>query len=298
VSVNAVVTGGKRRWKVRWREGSQQRSKTFDRADDARLFDAEVTRKRRMGKLASLTDDSPLLSEYAPQWWHEYAIPSLAKGTLTSYAVQLDLRILPELGRYRLREITPGIVQRFLADCTKAGVGDASVIKTAAVLQSIMRKAIIDEHVEYNPVSPVRKPKQRRKREPLKIPPETVEQIRANLSLRDATLVSLLAYSGVRPESEGVTLTWDKIGEKSIRIDATKTGRTRFIKLLAPLADDLAEWKAMAEPVGLVFPTAKEGPWSNADWKNWTRRVWRPAAKAAGLEGSRARDLRGSFASC
>jgi integrase len=102
----------------------------------------------------------------------------------------------------------------------------------------------------------------------LKIPPDTVEEIRANLRLRDATLVSLLAYSGVRPESEGVTLTWDKIGDKSIRIDATRTGRTRFIKLLAPLADDLAEWKAMAEPVDLVFPTAKEGRWSNADWKN------------------------------
>ena len=188
-------------------------------------------------------------------------------------------------------------MQRFLADCTKVGVGDASVIKTAAVLQSIMRKAIIDEHVEYNPVSSVRKPKQRRKREPLKIPPETVEQIRANLDLRDATLVSLLAYSGVRPESEGVTLTWDKIGDKSIRIDATKTGRTRFIKLLAPLADDLAEWKATAEPIGLVFPTSKAGPWTNCDWKNWTRRVWRPAAEAAGLESSRARDLRGSFAS-
>jgi hypothetical protein len=101
----------------------------------------------------------------------------------------------------------------------------------------------------------------------------------------------------VRPESEGITLTWDKIGDQSIRIDASKTGRTRYIKLLAPLADDLAEWKAMAEPVGLVFPTAKGGAWTRDDWKNWTRRVWRPAAQAAGLEGSRPRDLRGSFAS-
>src|SRR2546426_1141113 len=108
MSVNAVVTGGKRRWKVRWREGAQQRSKTLDRADDARLFDAEVTRKRTMGKLATLTDQSPFFFEYAPRWWDEYAVPNLAKGTLSSYAVQLDLRIVPELGRYRLREITPG----------------------------------------------------------------------------------------------------------------------------------------------------------------------------------------------
>jgi len=250
-----------------------------------------------MGKLAALTDESPYLFDYASQWWVEYAAPTLASGTLSSYAVQLDLRILPELGGYKLRDITPGVVQRFLAGLTKAGVGDASVIKTAAVLQSVMRKAILDEHIEYNPVAVVRKPKQQRKREPLKIPPETVELIRSKLNLRDAALVSLLAYTGVRPESEGVTLTWDQIGDKSIRIDASKTGRTRYIKLLAPLADDLAEWKAMAEPIGLVFPTSLGGAWSTDDWKNWRRRVWNPAAEAAGLEGSRPRDLRGTFAS-
>ncbi len=297
MSVNPVATGGKRRWKVRWREGTQQRSKTFDRKEDAKLYDAEVTRNRRLGKLATLTDESPYLSDYAPQWWDEYAAPTLASGTLSSYAVQLDLRILPELGGYKLRDITPGVVQRFLAGLTRAGVGDASVIKTAAVLQSIMRNAILDEHIEFNPVAVVRKPKQQRKREPLKIPPETVELIRSTLSLRDATLVSLLAYTGVRPESEGVTLTWAKIGDKSVRIDASKTGRTRYVKLLAPLADDLAEWKAMAEPIGLVFPTSKGSAWTRDDWRNWTRRVWRPAAEAAGLEGSCARDLRGSFAS-
>ena len=32
---------------------------------------------------------------------------------------------------------------------------------------------------------------------------------------------------GVRRESEGVMLTWDKIGDKSIRVDTSKTGRVR-----------------------------------------------------------------------
>ena len=60
MSVNAVTTGGKRRWKVRWREGTQQRSKTFDRKEDAKLYDAEVTRKRRMGKLGDADRREPL----------------------------------------------------------------------------------------------------------------------------------------------------------------------------------------------------------------------------------------------
>src|SRR5450759_1012826 len=41
-----------------------------------------------------------------------------------------------------------------------------------------------------------------------------------------------------------------------------------------------------------------KGEWTKSDWKNWGRRVWRPAAKEVGLKAdTRPRDLRGSFAS-
>ena len=38
-------------------------------------------------------------------------------------------------------------------------------------------------------------------------------------------------------------------------------------------------------------------PWRDHDWKNWRRRIFEPAAKAAGLERVRPYDLRHSFAS-
>ena len=47
-----------------------------------------------------------------------------------------------------------------------------------------------------------------------------------------------------------------------------------------------------------MFPGPAGKPWTERGWQNWRRRVWRPAAKAAGLaEGSRPRDLRASYAS-
>jgi len=52
------------------------------------------------------------------------------------------------------------------------------------------------------------------------ISPENVEAIRTRLlalgRTRDATLVSLLAYAGLRPESEAVTLTWEQVGARDL----------------------------------------------------------------------------------
>ena len=110
------------------------------------------------------------------------------------------------------------------------------------------------------------KPKQQHTREPRSIAPYYVELIR-QLMLdptprrdkrgrrharrpeldrhRDATLVSLLAYSGPRPESEALPLRWSQIGQRTITYRATKGGfvKPRRTRLLAPLARGLAEFR-------------------------------------------------------
>ena len=85
-------------------------------------------------------------------------------------------------------------------------------------------------------------------------------------------------------------MTWAQVGKKTLDIHATKTGRNRHVRLLAPLAADLKRWRrACGEPAGniLVFP-ATRGAWSHDDWRNWLRRVYRPAAVNAGLDADAA----------
>jgi hypothetical protein len=67
-------------------------------------------------------------------------------------------------------------------------------------------------------------------------------------------LVSLLAYSGPRPESEALPLRWWQIGERTINYRATKGGRVkpRHTKLLAPLSRP-------ATP-SLHLPSSMSGP--------------------------------------
>jgi hypothetical protein len=47
----------------------------------------------------------------------------------------------------------------------------------------------------------------------------------------------------------------------------------------------------------LVFPRADGDPWTDADYRNWQKRIFRPAVEAAGLALSRPYDLRHAFVS-
>jgi integrase len=155
-------------------------------------------------------------------------------------------------------------------------------------------------------------PRYTRAREPHIFLPDEVERIRAHLQARDRTLVSVLAYSGPRPEEVVCRLAWGDVGEQSIRYVDSKRRRIRFSPLLTPLAQDLREWflasgrPAESQP---VFPAHNGRFWDRDDWRNWRKRIWQgeperrrsdrshptPARTGCAPAGTRPRDLRSSF---
>jgi integrase len=299
-------------WRVRWRQTGRNRSKVLGRKRDAEAFDAELRRRKRTGELAQLDAGKEPLSEFGEEWWSLHAQPNLARATLELYAMLWDTHILPRLGAVPLRELTPELVNRFRLELEADGVGRVSIGKALTLLQGVLQRACEWGRIPSNPVSAVRKPPAGRTRAVTPLPPETVEAIRERLirrgHFRDATLVSVLAYAGLRP-GEALALTWAHIRERTILVEAavsigvvseTKTRRRRTVQLLAPLAHDLAEWKLLVgspEPNALVFPAYDGRPWSRTAYQNWRRRAYTPAAEAAGLESTRPYDLRHSFVS-
>jgi integrase len=123
---------------------------------------------------------------------------------------------------------------------------------------------VAEEIVEYNAAAAVPKPRYERAREPHIFIPADVEQIRSKLDTRGAMLVSLLAYSGPRPEEVVRRLAWKDVGERAILYVDTKRHCVRYTPLLAPLADDLREWfLASGRPDGNqpVLPAHDGGLW-------------------------------------
>jgi integrase len=86
-----------------------------------------------------------------------------------------------------------------------------------------------------------------------------------------------------------------------MQVYADKTKRPRVVDLLAPLAQDLAEWRLQCGRPGsgaLIVPTRDGDEWKKHDWNNWRKRTYQPAARNAGVTGDmRPRRLRGSFVS-
>jgi integrase len=210
-------------------------------------------------------------------------------------------------------EITPSIVTRFRLELEAEGVGRVSIRKAITLLQGVLQRACEWDRLTSNPARAVRKPTATRARAVEPLTPDAVEAIRDWLLqrglLRDATLVSVLAYAGLRP-GEALALTWSAVRDRTLLIEAavsvgvvgeTKTRRRRTVRLISPLlAADLAEWRlAAGRPPddALVFPGHDGCPWSPAAYKNWHRRFFRPAIAAAGLAGARPYDLRHSFVS-
>ena len=101
--------------------------------------------------------------------------------------------------------------------------------------------------------------------------PATIEKMRAASPARDATLISVLAYPGLRP-GEALALQWRDIRENTVLVERaislgeakdTKTTAHRTVRLLPPLAADLRAWRLRSGRPSentLTFPSATGAP--------------------------------------
>jgi integrase len=215
---------------------------------------------------------------------------------------------LSRLGSLRLTEITPDVIESFVLDLRGDGVGEGTISKCLVVLQGMMKKAVAWRRLASNPVASISRRRHTPTRTVRPLAPASVEAMRRRIGHRDATLISVLAYAGLRP-GEALGLRWGDIRDRTILVEravslgelkSTKTRRARAVRMVSPLVADLARWRiACGRPDDetLVFPRSDGRPWTEQDWRNWGRRVFRPAAEAIGLTNVRPYDLRHSFCS-
>jgi len=250
--------------------------------------------------------------DLADEWFRLYVDPVLAVQTGKNYRRVWVKWLAPQLGDVSLQSVTPRAVYELRAAMHEQGAGVATVRMALAVLQSMFERAVEWGRVPLNPVRLVRKPRYRRPPAVRALSPITVEQIRAHLlergNLRSATLVSVLAYAGLRP-GEALALRWQDIRRRTILVEravsagelkGTKNGVNRAVVIWPPLRTDLEAWRnasAPNHPSTLVFPDYQGNPWPWATWGNWRKRSFAPAARSAGAPGIRPYDLRHAFCS-
>jgi integrase len=338
---------------VRWRENGSNRGRRFDRKGDADAWERELRRRRQLGPLAvaQLTTRPPTLGEWIADRWAPEHAATLEQSTRERYADAYRLHIEPWLGDLPLTEITVGRLRSWQAERLADGVGVGTIDKARTVLSSVLRHAAESEAIPGNPLTLVRAPLAEHRDSVTPLAPITVEAIRAVLAgpmdvqvparirrggvrvaayvvpderdpltrQRDATIVSILAYAGLRP-GELRALRWGDVRQATITVEraarpdgtikSTKNHERRAVRLLAPLATDLAELRlAAGRPTddALILPPTGKGPadahpdavtWTKTDWQTWRTGRWDRACKLSRISTSpRPYDLRHSFAS-
>lgn len=343
MSVHATARGdGSRSYKVRWREQGRNRARTFSLKRDAEAFDREVERRRQLGPLAvqQLTERGATLGEWIADRWAPEHAATLAQATRDRYANAYKVHIAPCLDDVPLPEITVATLRSWQAQRIKAGANPGTIHKCRTLLSSVLRHAAESEAIQANPLSVVRAPRGGQRDAVRPLSPAMIEKVRAVILnpqprmvtarsaeghgrhyelaapgtpstwKRDALIVSVLAYSGVRPgelralqfgDVREHTLLVQRAANPDGSIKATKTDRHRSVKLLRPLEQELREYRlAIGRPAEkALFLTNDEGrAWDKTDWQMWRVDRWAPACRAAGLDPvPRPYDLRHSFAS-
>jgi integrase len=285
----------------------RQRKRSAATLAEARLLKSEATADVARGEYRQ--PSRVTFEEYASDWVRTYrgrTSRGIRPTTLAEYAQDLDVHVLPVLGRRRLAEVEPRHIKRLAADLSDGGRAPSTVKNIIAPVRALFATAVEEGVIRSNPCSGLRLPGgSNHERRAL------TEELAA---LLDATapqwrlLTRFLAQTGLRA-GELIALRWEDVDLAGRRvrvrrrlykgtIDAPKSryGK-REIPVSPAIASQLAEHRAATKfgsEADLVFASKEGTPLSSG---NLLSRVVKPAGKRAGLEWVTLHSLRHTCAS-
>jgi integrase len=184
------------RWEVRYRDPAGfQRTKTFDRKDDAERWDATNRTAMLRGDWLDPNAGRVTFAEVADAWLQTRR--RLKPRTLADYEGILRARLLPQLQNTPVAKILPATVEALLADLQANGAKPGTVRNTFFTLQSIMRLAVRNRLVGNNPCQGVELPRSRHQ-EMLFLTADEVARLARYTAEPYPVLIYTAAYCGLR----------------------------------------------------------------------------------------------------
>ena len=279
------------------RQGRQHQRSAASFAE-ARLLKSTLAAAVARGEYAPISRVT--LAEYLPEWLSTYSgrtSRGLRAQTRLEYQQDLERHALPFFGRARLAEIEPRDIKHFIATLIEKGLSSSSVRRRLAPLRALLATAVEDGLIRSNPATGVRIPRSPADRldhdHSKALNEDELRRLLHELPTGSRLFVEFLAHTGLR-FSEAIGVRWDDVDFEQRRlhvrrrlyhgIDAPKSryGR-RAIPLSPRMLISLADLRRSStyhdegEP---VFATRAGTP---LDYANLYRRVFKPAARRAGV---------------
>jgi integrase len=196
------------RWVSYWRMPDGRKQFFSGRTRDvvkARL--AEAQRQAQAGRFVMGPDQT--VAQYLERWLEESVRHGVRHKTFLNYDLCVR-RLLPDLGRVRLRALTPEHIQHSLGNLIQGGLAARTVRQVHMVLRLSLKQAVLWRLIANNPSDAVKPPRAVRK-EMRTLSEEEVRRLLAVTSgTRHHSLWIFLVTTGVRL-GEALALKWADI---------------------------------------------------------------------------------------
>jgi hypothetical protein len=246
-------------------------------------------RAKRAGQLNRLDAGKETLDNYVEYTWAPIHLAPLAPKTRELYAGLYDKHISPWLGSYQLRQLTPEDhrplagqpARRWRSDRVDPQEPDAARRNPSA------RVGGRTDHEQ--PAAPRAQGSAGRER---RSSPAGTSDDRSDMQRSEAARLHGGAFARVRrTETTGSTRpTLGDVGERTLTVHSPKTHRhrqqPRSVRLLAPLAQDLREWRLLSgrpNDNAPLIPGGDGGEWTEVGYRLWSQRAWATALSDAGI---------------
>lgn len=175
-----------------------------------------------------IIDDSTIsVSDYFDYWYKEYVLVNLKYNSQQSYKIVIDKHIKPALGIFKLKSLTPAILQEFLNKKMIEGLSKNSVSNFYGVLSGGLKAAVYPyQFIKENPMTYVKMPKYDetpKDKDDLKIITlEQFDSIIKRFPQGSSFYIPLqIAFNTGMRAAEVCGLTWDCVNlkEKTIKVE-------------------------------------------------------------------------------
>jgi len=291
-----------------WHNGRRHVGPTrFMSKTDAMAFLATVETDIRRGSWIDPEGGRIPVKELATAWAE--SDPTKRESTTSREELTLRLHVLPAIGGHRIEQVGPADIQR-LVNGWSTKHAPRTVKRNYEVVRAMFGHAVRNEWLARNPCRHIKLPPIETTRR-YELRPDDVKRIAACVPVAYRPMIWIGGVLGLR-WSEVAGLRVGRLDLPGSRIIVTEAltrgngGRNVFgapkskagQRTMSVPSELVKMLSAHLETVGLtrrdvdalVFTDEAGG---SLRYSNWRRRVWLPAAKAAGCEGAGFHDLRG-----
>ncbi|MGQ0482498.1 MAG: site-specific integrase [Pseudonocardia sp.] len=152
----------------------------------------------------------------AEAWYQSLTVAPRSITTMAQYRDRIDKQIIPSIGQLRVRELSPGVVDRHLA-AIAGKHGNATAKMTRTVMSGICGLAVRADALDRNPVREASAISTKPQNRPRSLSVDEVRQLLAYLTYDDKAirrdlpdLVAFIAATGLRI-GEATGITWDTL---------------------------------------------------------------------------------------